>query len=497
MFEGLLADWQKPEKPDEINPNYGVSNQQVYNARMGALTNAGLTLLLASQRMAPEQRSQMLAQLANAPQQFQQSISQQMQNRLLGAKVAELDDENARKKKLQELMNDPEAYKKVWGYDPSGLDLATAMKVNEKIATDRASPDYSYQDLGDRIAVINKSDNTIAGYMPKGVSPGDQRRIEMDQKRFEREGNKGQYVQGADGNYVMLPEYGGLPRPVMGADGKPFAGKPDTGALSIDKDAQGNVVVIDKVRNVSSLVAGPDGQPMKAPADLSAFSVQQGADGRYMIINKANGTSANVNDAQGQPAMGAPPNSKDPTEDQNKAAGWFKQANKAFADMEAAIAADPNAAEFNPGAAGAESILPGFIGETVGNKLRSNAQQRYKQASEAFAEAALRAATGAGINKDEIIQKAKELTPRPGDTPAVREQKRQSMEMYLDALRVRAGRALQQPSYQGIGAGTPPSPGGASAPAANRTVVRTGTITENGRTRRVNLYSDGTSDYAD
>jgi hypothetical protein len=137
-----------------------------------------------------------------------------------------------------------------------------------------------------------------------------------------------------------------------------------------------------------------------------------------------------------EPAPGGPkPAGSAATEDERKAAGWFNQAQNAFKNMESALASDAEADE--PGIIETYSPI-----EELGNVSRSPNRQRYVQASESFGEAVLRAATGAGVNKDEARQKARELTPQRGDSAQVRDQKRASLSVYLQSLQQRAGRAL-------------------------------------------------------
>ena len=88
----------------------------------------------------------------------------------------------------------------------------------------------------------------------------------------------------------------------------------------------------------------------------------------------------------------------------------------------------------------------GILPEAMRNSLVSTERQRYLQASKSFAEAALRAATGAGINESEARQKVTELTPQLGDKPEVIQQKQEAMKMYRQAIEARAGRALKQPT---------------------------------------------------
>lgn len=138
-----------------------------------------------------------------------------------------------------------------------------------------------------------------------------------------------------------------------------------------------------------------------------------------------------------------------PTEDERKASGWYFQADSARRNMENVIKTDPNAA-FPTVTERAAGFIPG-VGGDVANTLRSENRQKFVQASESMAEALLRAATGAGVNKDEAAQKVRELVPQIGDKPGVVQQKINSYDMYLKSLQTRAGRALP--------AGTPGAPG--------------------------------------
>lgn len=128
-----------------------------------------------------------------------------------------------------------------------------------------------------------------------------------------------------------------------------------------------------------------------------------------------------------------------PTEDERKAAGWLSQARFAFDNMLDVIEKDPEAAEPSVMASAAGKI-PG-VGQVLQNVMTTETRQQFEQASSSFAEAALRAATGAGVTRDEAIQKIRELTPQIGDRPATRQQKREALEVYLQSLEARAGRA--------------------------------------------------------
>jgi len=143
------------------------------------------------------------------------------------------------------------------------------------------------------------------------------------------------------------------------------------------------------------------------------------------------------------------------TEDERKAAGWFSQAENARRNMMNAIKDNPSASMPTIVERGA-AMVP-RVGEDLANTMRPDARQRFVQAASAFAEATLRAATGAGVNNDEAIQKVRELTPQLGDKPPLIAQKMRDQEVYLKSLQIRSGRALPGAS----GGVTPPPATGA------------------------------------
>ena len=157
---------------------------------------------------------------------------------------------------------------------------------------------------------------------------------------------------------------------------------------------------------------------------------------------------------KGGPADKGPANA---TEDERKAAGWVAQAQFAFDNVQKVLEKSPNANR-PVLAAEAAGMLPGRVGRAAQNSLTPESRQQFEQAANSFAEAALRAATGAGVNRDEAQQKVAELTPQIGDRAETIRQKKEAWGVYLDSLRLRAGRALP-PSLADAarGAAAPPS----------------------------------------
>jgi hypothetical protein len=134
------------------------------------------------------------------------------------------------------------------------------------------------------------------------------------------------------------------------------------------------------------------------------------------------------------------------TEDQAKAAAWTAQIDNAANVIYEVIEKDPAVLEMS---------LPEYlrgkipvVGEDVANVYRSPDRQRFVNAAQAAAEAALRAATGAGVNNQEQRQKIAELTPQLGDSVEVIKDKLNSLKMYAEALRQRAGPAIK-PKVEG------------------------------------------------
>ena len=122
------------------------------------------------------------------------------------------------------------------------------------------------------------------------------------------------------------------------------------------------------------------------------------------------------------------------SEDERKAAAWLAQAENSYRNMASILQSDDAADD--PGFI--ESYVPW---DEVANRSRSDTRQRYVQAASSLSEALLRAATGAGITRDEATQKVRELTPQRGDSNAVKQQKLAAIPVYIAALRQRAGRA--------------------------------------------------------
>lgn len=154
-----------------------------------------------------------------------------------------------------------------------------------------------------------------------------------------------------------------------------------------------------------------------------------GADGKPVLVPRSQANGMTPYSAGGS----------QPNEDERKAAGWLQQAGLAFTNMSQAIKKDPAAAQptVKEKAAG---FVP-WVGRDLAFASMDDSRQQYTTAASSFSEAVLRAATGAGVNKDEALQKVEELTPRFGEKEASIKDKENRALMYLQSLQVRAGRA--------------------------------------------------------
>ena len=151
------------------------------------------------------------------------------------------------------------------------------------------------------------------------------------------------------------------------------------------------------------------------------------------------------------------------TEDQGKATGWLVQADNAYKNMMAVGAdkdGDPTSAA-RPGFNDALAAIPSFgLTSGVANTMRGADRQKFIQAASSLSESLLRAATGAGVNRDEAEQKIKELTPQFGEAAETTKQKYAAIPLYIESLKVRAGPGASR------AAGISGNAGGASTPDA-------------------------------
>ena len=215
----------------------------------------------------------------------------------------------------------------------------------------------------------------------------------------------------------------------LGGTTETFSVEPVTGAVKVLNTAK-NTVSPDAALQANTTQRGQDMTDARAREQIAAGKVpsgyRQGPDGTLVAI----------------PGGPADSNNKPLTEDQAKSTGWLVQAENAWKNMQA-VALD-KAGKFTsavrPGRVETiASSIPFGLGEPAANTARSTDRQKFLQGASSLSEALLRAATGAGVNKDEAVQKVREITPVWGDDDATIKQKLDSIPLYIESLKVRSG----------------------------------------------------------
>ncbi|MDO9313403.1 MAG: hypothetical protein Q7T97_02520 [Burkholderiaceae bacterium] len=272
-----------------------------------------------------------------------------------------------------------------------------------------------------------------------------------------RELSKLEQMKGPDGKMVNVAFYKDGSHEVL-----PYGVKPDIALQSlgnrmevIDKNAvQGgqSFQFGQSPDSVASNATAMRGQNMRDSRDREQFSFnkdqaaqavtyQTDADGNFVALPTKAQPGAMVRAAPVVAANGlAPLKGKGAglTEDQGKATGWLVQANNAFKNMQAAMTSTPGSEK--PGLNDGLAAIPSFgLTTALANTMRGTDRQKFMQGASSLSEALLRAATGAGVNKDEAIQKVRELTPVFGDSNETITQKMGAIPLYIKSLEVRAG----------------------------------------------------------
>lgn len=181
--------------------------------------------------------------------------------------------------------------------------------------------------------------------------------------------------------------------------------------------------------------------------------VVEGPDG-FMLIDKGTSMARPAATMDGSRVVGK----SGLTEDQGKATSWLAQATNSWNNMNKAIQKNPGAVK--PGIGDAIGSIP-MMG-AAGRYATGAERQEFTQAASSLSEALLRAATGAGVNANEAQQKIDELTPQFGDKDERIKQKMDSIPVYIESLKARAGPGAKK--VQGMGIPTEATPASAADP---------------------------------
>lgn len=216
----------------------------------------------------------------------------------------------------------------------------------------------------------------------------------------------------------------------LGGTTETFSTDPVTGAVKVLNTAK-NSQSPDSAASVAESRRAHDMEDSRVREQIAAGKVpsgyRQGPGGTLVAI----------------PGGPADSNNKPLTEDQAKATGWLVQAENAWKNMQAVgLGKDGKPTDASkPGRieTALSAAIPFGAGEAAANSWRNADRQKFLQASSSLSEALLRAATGAGVNKDEAAQKVRELTPVWGDKDENIQQKLDSIPLYIESLKVRSG----------------------------------------------------------
>lgn len=175
-----------------------------------------------------------------------------------------------------------------------------------------------------------------------------------------------------------------------------------------------------------------EGQP-KAEAKPSAiqeyeYAKEQGFPGTFQDweASKKGGMALNVG-PNGEVTFQQGGNIKPMTEGQSKDAVYSTRAEGALSLID----------QFGDSLTGAEGVTGATVGQVpvVGNFAKTEGYQQAEQAGNEFLQAVLRKDTGAAITSQEMKEYGTVYLPRPGDTPAVLEQKKTSRRRALEAIK--------------------------------------------------------------
>lgn len=234
----------------------------------------------------------------------------------------------------------------------------------------------------------------------------------------------GQLVQAG----ILTPDYG--QKVLAGAAQAPNASQ------FFQQGAQASISAKDQI---AQQIQQQGQQVTMRGQDMTQSTALRGQDLTRQSSIEARDVTKRGQDLTNQRALDAQAGGGKLTEDQGKATGWLVQAENAFNNMKT-VGMDENGnptSASKPGINDAIGALP-FMGG-IANSMRGADRQKFMQATSSLSEALLRAATGAGVNKDEAAQKIQELTPQFGEDAETTKQKYAAIPLYIESLKVRAG----------------------------------------------------------
>jgi len=278
LLDSISGFFAGPADPEAIDPRYGITQQQLYDAKMQSLGSAGLTLLAAGQRMQPDQRAQILAGLGNIPGQYQQGISQAMQQRLLASQIGTAQSKANTLAGIQKEMENPAAFQTKYGFSPAGMDASTAQEILQRGTLARVEaaakpPTFFERDLGNVIQRVRADTGEVVSTVPKGIAPGTAQANALAQARLDQgRGGPGK-IQANDQGLLFNVASDGTATPVLLPDGTQMRGAPAASAKPTEDQAKAGGWLMQASTAYQNMIDALKADPNAADPGLIASAV--------------------------------------------------------------------------------------------------------------------------------------------------------------------------------------------------------------------------------
>lgn len=430
--------------PNKIDPRYGVPMSDVRQAGLNSLANVSALLLAAGQGgVDPSQRAQLLSQIGRAMGGMNTDLYNAAQRRLMTTQMQEKQAESENIRQFGELMKNPEQFKAQTGFDVkefAGIPARDAVGLLRQIQAARMSRDPIQQ----QAAAMNilKTQRELETPNVKEVG-GVLYEYDPTSKSWKQVG-MGRPPGGLEGDAQAM---------ILAATKDPRIA--ETAEYSIAFNRMFGPKMVSAFNPATQQMeytwaAPPIPQGVIPPRALMQQQAPAPAPTGDQAAPAAAPGAPSVAPSVAAPSPGGvsplisqrPPEEKPLTEDQARATGFagrMIQASKIIDPLDYTAASKPGFLE---------TVVGPKAGETVTNYMRDEDRQRYRQAQENWVRANLRKESGAVIGVDEMQKEIENYFPRPGDSPAVIEQKRKSREAATQAMITAAGPGAKRSGFE-------------------------------------------------
>jgi hypothetical protein len=223
-------------------------------------------------------RAQLLSQLGNVPGQYQQSIAQAMQQRLLASQLGTAQSKADTLATIQKEMADPAAFQAKYGFSPAGMDATTAQEIVQRSTLARVEaaakpPTYIERDIGNAIQRVRSDTGEVVSTTPKGMAPGTKESNDLARQRLEMErGGGGDLKQDENGFYYRVARDGSA-TPVMLQNGQPMRGAPASSAKPTEDQAKAGGWLMQATGAYQNMIDALKADPNAADPGLIASAL--------------------------------------------------------------------------------------------------------------------------------------------------------------------------------------------------------------------------------